>query len=40
MGGTYGNSLQFYKYDKVNPCFGGMCNAAFKIYDAGDAWIQ
>lgn len=40
MGGSYGNSLQFWKYDKTNSCTGGMCNAAFKIYDAGDAWIQ
>ncbi|OJV36328.1 MAG: hypothetical protein BGO29_03915 [Bacteroidales bacterium 36-12] len=38
MGGTYGNSLQFWAYDNTG-CGGGMCNSRLTLMDSGNVGI-
>ncbi|MDD3077752.1 MAG: hypothetical protein PHH37_01440 [Paludibacter sp.] len=39
MGGTYGNSLQFWAYDSIGCSSGGMCSNRFTIMDNGKVGI-
>ncbi|MES2458835.1 MAG: hypothetical protein V4594_25000 [Bacteroidota bacterium] len=39
MGGTYGNSLQFWAYDNLGCASGGMCTNRFTIMDNGNVGV-
>lgn len=39
MGGSYGNSLQFWAYDNIGCTTGGLCNNRFTIMDDGKVGI-
>jgi hypothetical protein len=39
MGGSYGNSLQFWAYDNIGCTTGGLCNNRFTIMDDGRVGI-
>ena len=40
MTGSYSNSLQFWSYDNVNSCGGGLCGPQMRISDTGGVWIS